>query len=65
MTDQACNEVEGSYGQVAEEEEWWGQKVSLNFLFFRPEEIEDSLRATGFVVEEIVLQDRTQGVGLT
>ena len=35
-------------------DEWWGQRVSVDFLFFRPEEISDSLRAAGFEIEEIV-----------
>jgi ubiquinone/menaquinone biosynthesis C-methylase UbiE len=35
-------------------DEWWGQRVSLTFLFFRPEEMADSLRAAGFEIEEIV-----------
>ena len=35
-------------------DEWWGQPVSVNFLFFRSEEMVDSLRAVGFEIEEIV-----------
>ena len=35
-------------------DEWWGQPVAVNFLFFRPEEMVDSLRVVGFEVEEIV-----------
>ena len=35
-------------------DEWWGQPVSLDFRFFRPEEMADSLRKAGFEVEEIV-----------
>jgi len=35
-------------------DEWWGQQVSVDFLFFRPNEISDSLRAVGFEIEEIV-----------
>ena len=35
-------------------DEWWGQRVSLDFRFFRPEEMAGSLRAAGFEVEEIV-----------
>jgi hypothetical protein len=72
MTDQACDEVEGSYVRVAEQ--WRGQKLSLDFLFFRPEEMEESLRAAGFVVEEIAEREpwlvwsspeSTAGSGLT
>jgi SAM-dependent methyltransferase len=35
-------------------EEWWGHPVSVSFLFFRPEEMADSLRAAGFEIEEIL-----------
>ena len=35
-------------------DEWWGQPVSVDFHFFRPEEMADSLRTVGFEVEEIV-----------
>jgi SAM-dependent methyltransferase len=35
-------------------DEWWGQPVSVDFLFFRPEEMEVFLRAAGFEVEEVV-----------
>jgi len=35
-------------------DEWWGQQVSVDFHFFRPEEMADSLRAAGFEIEEIV-----------
>jgi SAM-dependent methyltransferase len=34
-------------------DEWWGQPVSLDFRFFRPEEMADFLRRAGFEVEEI------------
>jgi hypothetical protein len=35
-------------------DEWWGQPVNLDFHFFHPEEMADSLRIVGFKVEEIV-----------
>jgi SAM-dependent methyltransferase len=35
-------------------DEWWGQRVSVDFLFFHPGEISDTLRAAGFDIEEIV-----------
>jgi SAM-dependent methyltransferase len=35
-------------------DEWWGQHVSVDFLFFRPKEISDSVLAAGFEIEEIV-----------
>jgi SAM-dependent methyltransferase len=35
-------------------EEWWGRHVSLDFHFFRPQEMADSVAAAGLEVEEIV-----------
>ncbi len=35
-------------------DEWWGQGVSIDFLFLSPMEISDSLRAGGFAIEETV-----------
>jgi SAM-dependent methyltransferase len=35
-------------------DEWWGQPVSVDFHFFHPQEMADSLLAVGFEVEEIV-----------
>jgi len=40
--------------QVLQEDELWGLKISMNFLFFQPAEIRHSLKQAGFVVEEIV-----------
>ena len=35
-------------------DEWWGHQVSVDFFFFRPEEMEGFLRAAGFEVVETV-----------
>jgi SAM-dependent methyltransferase len=35
-------------------EEWWGEKVCVDFFFFRPEEMASSLRASGFEIEEMI-----------
>jgi SAM-dependent methyltransferase len=35
-------------------DEWWGQPVSVDFIFFRPDEMMGFLRSAGFQVEEIV-----------
>jgi SAM-dependent methyltransferase len=35
-------------------DEWWGQKVSVDFYFYRSEEIAGYLRAAGFEIEEII-----------
>jgi SAM-dependent methyltransferase len=35
-------------------DEWWGQRVSVDFLFFRLKEMSGFLRAAGFEIEEIV-----------
>lgn len=38
-------------------DEWWGQKVSVDFYFFRSEEMAGSLREAGFEIEEIIERD--------
>jgi SAM-dependent methyltransferase len=35
-------------------DEWWGQRVSVDFFFFRCEEMAGYLRAANFEVEEII-----------
>jgi SAM-dependent methyltransferase len=35
-------------------EELWGKKVSLDFLFFERQEVEEYLKSAGFVIEDIV-----------
>jgi ubiquinone/menaquinone biosynthesis C-methylase UbiE len=35
-------------------DEWWGQNVSVDFIFFRPYAMAGFLRSAGFVVLEIV-----------
>ena len=35
-------------------DEWWGQNVSVDFIFFRPEEMAVFLTSAGFLVVEIV-----------
>ncbi len=35
-------------------DEWWGEKVCLDFFFFRSEEVAGYLRAAGFNIEEII-----------
>jgi SAM-dependent methyltransferase len=42
--------------------EWWGQQVSVDFVFFRPEEMTDFLGSAGFRVGEIVERDPYPGV---
>jgi SAM-dependent methyltransferase len=41
-------------GETIHLDEWWGQPVSVDFHFFHPEEMADSLRIVGFEVEEII-----------
>jgi len=40
--------------EVIREEELWGQKISMDFLFFQPAEIKLGLEAAGFTIEEII-----------
>jgi len=34
--------------------EWWGQSVSVDFFFFRPDEMIEHLKAAGFEIEEVI-----------
>jgi SAM-dependent methyltransferase len=35
-------------------DEWWGEKVSVDFYYFQPDDMEGYLRAAGFEIERIV-----------
>ncbi len=35
-------------------DEWWGQKVCIDFFLFRPDEMTGYLEAVGFEIEEII-----------
>jgi SAM-dependent methyltransferase len=43
--------------EVLHEDELWGQKISMDFLFFQPSEIKLDLQTAGFAIEEIVERD--------
>jgi hypothetical protein len=43
-------------------DEWWGQQVSVDFVFFRPEEMIGFLRSAGFQVGEVVEREPYPGV---
>jgi len=43
--------------EVVHEEELWGHKLCMNFLFFQPTEIRLGLEGAGFVIERIVERD--------
>src|ERR1700731_5106111 len=40
--------------EIVHFDSWWDQTVSIDFHFFRSDEVADSLRSAGFTVEEIV-----------
>jgi SAM-dependent methyltransferase len=35
-------------------DDWWDQRVNVDFFFFRPDEITAHLRRTGFEIEEVI-----------
>jgi 2-polyprenyl-3-methyl-5-hydroxy-6-metoxy-1,4-benzoquinol methylase len=43
-------------------DEWWGEKVALDFVFFQLHEMEDYLRAAGFEIEESIERPPYEGV---
>ena len=40
--------------EVVHMEEWWGQAVSADFVFFQPHEMQGYLQTAGFEIEEVV-----------
>jgi len=38
-------------------DEWWGHSVSVDFFFFRPDEVAECLRSAGFEIAEIIERD--------
>jgi SAM-dependent methyltransferase len=43
-------------------DEWWGQTVSVDFVFFRTDEMTGFLQEAGFVVQEVVEREPYPGV---
>ena len=43
-------------------DEWWGEAVSVNFIFFETDEMEDYLRAAGFKIEDVIEREPYEGV---
>ncbi len=43
--------------QINHLDEWWGKKVSLDFIFFETEEMKGYLKAAGFELEEVIERD--------
>ena len=48
--------------EVVHRDEWWGKKVSLDFLFFETEEMKDYLLQAGFELEEVIERDPYRGL---
>lgn len=40
--------------EVVHLEEWWGEQVKLDFVFFQPAEMEKNLRLAGFEIQEVI-----------
>ena len=43
--------------ETVHRDEWWGQAVSVDFIFFEPEELEHCLQAAGFVVDQVTVRE--------
>ena len=43
-------------------DEWWGQPVSVDFIFFRPDVMTEFLESAGFQVREIIEREPYPGV---
>ena len=48
--------------EILHVENFWGEKVSLDFIFFRPDEMEGYLKSAGFEIEEIIERPPYEGV---
>ncbi|HVO43133.1 MAG TPA: class I SAM-dependent methyltransferase [Aggregatilineales bacterium] len=35
-------------------DEWWGERVSIDFFYFTPDEMEGYLRAAGFEIDDVI-----------
>lgn len=42
--------------QIVHRDDWWDQRVSLDFHFLAPERIDTSLREIGFIIEESIVR---------
>jgi SAM-dependent methyltransferase len=40
--------------EIVHLDEWWGQRVSLDFAFFQPAEMKGYLKSAGFAIEDVV-----------
>ncbi|MEO8394186.1 MAG: class I SAM-dependent methyltransferase [Chloroflexota bacterium] len=43
--------------QIVHRDEWWGETVSVDFVFFERDEMVGYLQAAGFIIDEIVERD--------
>ena len=43
--------------EIVHRDEWWGEKVSVDFIFFEREEVKTYLRDAGFILEEAIERD--------
>ena len=43
--------------EVIHRDEWWGKKVSLDFIFFATEEMKVYLQTAGFTLDEVIERD--------
>ncbi len=48
--------------EVIHRDEWWGKKVSLDFLFFERHEVEGFLKSAGFVIEDVIARPPYENV---
>ncbi len=43
--------------EIIHRDEWWGKKVSLDFIFFEAEEMKENLQTAGFELQEVIGRD--------
>lgn len=48
--------------EVLHLDEWWGEEVSVDFIFFRTDEMENYLKSAGFVADKVIERAPYEGV---
>ena len=48
--------------QIIHRNEWWGKKISIDFIFYETEEMKGYLKKAGFDLQEVIERDPYPGV---
>jgi SAM-dependent methyltransferase len=48
--------------EILHVDEWWGEEVSVDFIFFEPQVMEGYLKSAGFEIEDVIEREPYEGV---